>query len=101
VKFAVQRFFCDVQFHREPTHQALQLSDPLLLSTALLVLLEDEWCAFEKFGLPPGQHLRGELMLPTQFGGAMRSTHQVKDHLRFKFGCKGSSLYHRVPLSWF
>jgi hypothetical protein len=66
--------------------------------TALLVLLEDERGTFEKFGLPTGQDLRAELMLPTEFGSAMRSTHQIKHHLCFNFGCKGSSLYHRVPL---
>jgi hypothetical protein len=54
----------------------------------------------KKFGLPTGKHLRVQLVLPTQFGGAMRSTHQIEDDLRFELGRKCSSLCHLVPPCW-
>ena len=95
-----ETFFCAVQFHREPTYQPFQLGDPLLLGTALPILLKDERGAFEKLRLPTGQHLRVELVLPTQFGCAVRSTQQVEDELRFELGCKGSALCHGEPPSW-
>jgi hypothetical protein len=83
-----------------PTRRS-NLGDPLLLNSALLVLLEDQRGALQKFGLPMGQHLRVELVLPTEFGGTMRSTHQVEHNLRFELGCKCSSLCHLVSPSWF
>ncbi|HXX79721.1 MAG TPA: hypothetical protein VEI53_14595 [Ktedonobacteraceae bacterium] len=70
-------------------------------STALLVLLKHEQGTFEKFALPTGQHLWGQLMLPAEFGWPARSTHQNKHDLCFEFGGKCSSLCHREPPSWF
>lgn len=57
------------------TLQAFHLGDPFLYGPTLLVLLKDGWRAFEKFGLLTDQHLQGELKLPTEFGGTMRSIH--------------------------
>jgi hypothetical protein len=93
-----QSFFCDIQFHCEPTHQAFQLGDPLLFGAAPLVFEQDQRSAFEKFGLPTSQYLRGELMLPTQSGSTERSTHQNKHLLCLTFRCKCSSLFHGDPL---
>jgi hypothetical protein len=56
-------FFCDLQLHGEPTHNSLQLGDPLLLLALHRFLLKEQGSPLQKLGLPAGQQLRVELML--------------------------------------